>query len=97
MILLLVSLLVGLVLGQRFKVLVLIPAAVPVLTLAIFVGIVRGDSFWPITITALGAITSLQLGYFLGLAMRFWLVAVHSKPSPTTPQMRSTPTRRPAH
>jgi hypothetical protein len=86
-----VSLLVGMVLGQRFKVLVLLPAIGFALLLAIGGGIVRADSAWWIVLMAAAAATALQIGYIIGVGIRHVLVAK----SPAASLGSSA--RRPAH
>jgi hypothetical protein len=76
MIVLIVSLLTGLALGQRFKVLVLVPAAVLAITLTIAAGLVQGEAFWPTTLIALAATVSMQIGYLLGLGIRSLMLGV---------------------
>jgi hypothetical protein len=90
-----ISLLVGMVLGQRFKVLVLLPAIAFALLLAIGGGIVRADSGWWIVLMAAAAATALQIGYFVGVGIRHVLVAVPGSKSPAT--SLSSSARRPAH
>jgi len=68
LILLLFCLLIGAVLGQRFKVLVLIPAMVPVLAVA--AGSAHAGTVWQILGAAVVAATSLQIGYFVGVGIR---------------------------
>jgi len=78
MILILLSVLVGAVLGLRFKVFVLVPVICGALAIAVVEGIARGDGplrlvFAMITITA-----SLQLGYILGIVIRFVISAARA-------------------
>ena len=65
-----ISLLVGLLLGQRFKVLILLPAIALILMLTIGTGIVRPDALWAIVVMAVGTVASLQIGYLVGIAIR---------------------------
>jgi hypothetical protein len=69
LVILLISLLVGAVLGQRFKVLVLIPATA--LTVMAGTAFAHADTFWQILGAALVATTSLQIGYFAGAGIRY--------------------------
>src|ERR1700730_13093553 len=55
-----ISLLVGMVLGQRFKFPVLMPTIAIALVLAIGAGIARGDTVWRIVFVAAAAAASLQ-------------------------------------
>jgi hypothetical protein len=79
-----ISLVVGMVLGQRFKVLVLLPAIALALVLAIGGGIVRAESAWWIVLVAAAAATSLQIGYLIGVGIRHALVAARASRSPVT-------------
>jgi hypothetical protein len=91
-----ISLLVGMVLGQRFKVLMLLPAIVFALGLAIGGGVVRADSAWWIVLMAATAATALQIGYIIGIGIHHVLVAVPASRSPAT-SLTSSSARRPAH
>ncbi len=91
MTMLIVCLLAGLLLGQRFKVLVLIPAAL----VAIAFAFAAAQSHWPIALAA-AATVSLQVGYLLGLVVRYILAGLHSNSSPARSLAGSAPTRRPA-
>ena len=95
MILLMVSLLVGAVLGQRFKVLVLIPATAIVLVLAVATGVTQAQTVWSIILMAAAAATSMQIGYLIGIGIRHVLGAVwSSRSSPLTSP--TTSARQPA-
>jgi hypothetical protein len=89
---LIVCLLAGLLLGQRFKVLVLIPAAAVVIALSFAGAEVR----WPIALMAVAATVSLQMGYLLGLVVHYMLTGVHANSSPASSLAGSTPRRRSA-
>jgi hypothetical protein len=91
-----VSLLVGMVLGQRFKVLVLLPAIALALVLALGGGIVRADSAWWIVLGSAAAAVSLQIGYLIGVGIRHVLVAAQASRSPAT-SLTGSSARRPAH
>lgn len=69
------ALLTGMVLGMRFKVLILVPAIACVLPIALGVGIVRDHAFGPATLIAVAAVASLQIGYLVGVGIRYALVA----------------------
>jgi hypothetical protein len=71
--LLLICLLVGAVLGQRFKLLALIPAVA--LALAAAAGFTYSGKFWQILVAALTATTCLQIGYVAGVGIRYLTVA----------------------
>jgi hypothetical protein len=70
-----INLLIGMVLGQRFKVLVLLPALTFVLVAAVCLGISRNEGLWPTAGLAAAAIASLQIGYFAGICIRHTLAA----------------------
>jgi hypothetical protein len=69
----LICLLVGAVLGQRFRILVLIPAMA--LAIMATAGFSHSGTFWQILGAVLVATTSLQIGYFAGVGARY-LMAV---------------------
>lgn len=66
----LLCLLVGMVLGQRFKVLILAPSMIITLGIIIGTGIVRAEPPWTLGLSAAAAITALQIGYLVGLGIR---------------------------
>jgi len=72
---LLVSFLVGAVLGQGFKVLVLVPAFAIALVVTIGAGIAHVDTVWSIVLTSATVAIGLQLGYLFGISVRLVLVA----------------------
>jgi len=93
----LISLLAGMVLGQRFKVLILIPATALALVFATGTGIVRADTVWSIVLMATAAAASLQIGYLVGVAIRHVLVAGRASRLRAASLMDSASARRPAH
>ncbi len=64
------SLLVGMVLAQRFKVLILFPLFALTLFLALAAAITRSDAAWTAGLIATVAIVTLQIGYLLGIGVR---------------------------
>ena len=72
--LLLVCLLVGAVLGQRFKVAVLIPS----MAVTVAVEFAYGGTFRQIIGATLVAAMSLQIGYFAGVSMRYLMAAART-------------------
>jgi hypothetical protein len=76
----LLSFLAGMVLGQRFKVLILAPAGVIAMALLIGKGFASSASFGATALLTLASLTSMQIGYFVGLAIRHILAgdAVHT-------------------
>jgi hypothetical protein len=78
MMLLLISLLLGMVLGQRFKVLALLPAMAFVLLGVSSAGLAGSQGLWLTVIMAVGAIASLQIGYLAGISIRYFLAAARA-------------------
>jgi hypothetical protein len=75
------SFLVGAVLAQRFKIMVLIPAIATVLTLAVGIGVTNAHTAWSIVLTAAAAATSMQIGYLIGISIHDVLAAASSRSS----------------
>ena len=70
-----ISLLTGAVLAQRFKIMVLVPATALVLATAAAAGLAQAHSaWWTILVAAMGS-ASIQVGYIVGLGMRYVLKA----------------------
>jgi hypothetical protein len=68
--LVMINLLVGMVLGQRFKALILVPASAFALACVLGIGIIRGDSLGLAVLAAASTPVSLQVGYLAGIAIR---------------------------
>jgi hypothetical protein len=66
---LVIGVVVGVVLGLRYKVLILVPAVIFVVISAINFGVVRADRFWSIVLLTVELITAVQLGYLAGAAI----------------------------
>jgi hypothetical protein len=62
--------LVGAALGQRFKVMALMPTILIVSGLSIAAGVTHGESFWSVFLMAATTATCLQIGYFVGICVR---------------------------
>jgi hypothetical protein len=60
-----IGVVVGIVLGLRYKVLILVPAVMLAMLSAIIVGIADADRFWSIVLMTLELITAVQLGYLV--------------------------------
>jgi hypothetical protein len=67
---------VGIVLGLRYKVLILVPAIMFAMISAIIVGIARADRFWSIVLMTVELITAVQLGYLAGTVTHAAIVAI---------------------
>jgi hypothetical protein len=76
-----ISFLVGAVLGQRFKIVVLIPAFAILLAFAVGTGVAHDQTAWLIVLTATAAATCLQIGYLVGIGVHHVLTAALSKRS----------------
>jgi hypothetical protein len=93
----LISLLLGMVLGQRFRVLALVPVIAVWLPVAIGVGIARYGEFGTTLLLAALAVAGLQIGYLAGVAIRYSLVAARTSGLRTASLHTSQPTRHAAH
>lgn len=76
-----VSFLVGAALGQRFKVMVLMPAILIVPGISIVTGIAHVQSAWAIALMVATAAICLQIGYFVGIGVHHLLAAALSRRS----------------
>jgi hypothetical protein len=65
-----ISVLAGIALGLRYKVVILVPAVILVVIFAMIVGIARGDHFWSMILAMVIVGTTVQLGYLVGIAIR---------------------------
>ena len=92
-----ISLLVGMALAQRFRVLVLFPAILLTLFLAIGAAMMRPEPDWRLGLTALITVVGLQVGYLAGIGIRHLTVLACASRRPTGPLTSSTPPHRPAH
>lgn len=71
-----VSLSVGALLAQRFKIIVLVPATFAVLVFAIGAGVAQANSAWVIIAMIAAASVSMQAGYFVGMLIQHVLGAL---------------------
>ena len=84
------SSLIGAVLGMRFKVQVLFPAAILGCSIVVAVALLKGSSMSSIIIAAIISVTSLQIGYLGGLLTRFYIAASRTT---SDDSLRSSPVR----
>ena len=75
MALFLISFLAGAVLGQRFKVFILLPAISLAVICTITAGIARAQDVWSIAMAAVYITTALQIGYLIGTGIRCLIAA----------------------
>jgi hypothetical protein len=71
----------GIILGLRFKVLVLVPGTVLATAVVIAVGLLGGQQFRVIAFTVVGAAALLQVGYVVGCVLEVaapWRLAAKS-------------------
>ncbi len=67
----LICLALGAGLAQRFKFMAMGPLVAVVLVAAVSSGVAQGDTFSRILLISATDVASLQIGYFIGLAIRF--------------------------
>jgi hypothetical protein len=65
-----ISVFAGVVLGLRFKVLILVPAVMFAMMFAVLVGVARADSVLSIVLTTVALGGAVQIGYLAGIAIR---------------------------
>ena len=68
-----VSLSVGALLAQRFRIIVLVPATLAVLVIAIGAGVAQANSAWLIVGMIAAASVCIQAGYFVGMLIQHGL------------------------
>jgi hypothetical protein len=92
MVLMLIGVIVGAVLGLRFKVLVLAPVICIALVIVAVDGVARGDELWRLAVSMIGIGTAVQVGYVLGIVIQLLMDSArsshHSTVSlPTSPRI----------
>ena len=78
-----ISLVAGIALGQRFKILILVPVMSLAFVGTIAAGIARADNVWSIALMAIAVLTALQIGYLIGIWLRSFIVTgslTHPRP-----------------
>jgi hypothetical protein len=91
------SLLAGMALGQRFKVIVLLPTAIVACLLVAGLGVARANEAWTIAYLALVSILCLQVGYLAGIGVRYVPVALRASRRQAEAASGSMSTRHAAH
>jgi hypothetical protein len=71
-----VSLAVGALLAQRFKIIALVPATLMVVIVAIGAGVAQGNTVWLIILKIVLATVSTQAGYLVGMLLQHRLGAL---------------------
>lgn len=74
-----VGVLAGIVLGLRFKVLILVPALAAATLYGVVAGIARDDHFWSIVWTVIVLGIAIQVGYFAGIFIRAAITWIASR------------------
>jgi hypothetical protein len=88
------AMLIGAMLGLRFKVLILVPAIVIGSAATLGIGMAHSNSLWSILLAMALAITALQMGYFGGTIIRFIIVGARiRKDSPGIIAVAQRPAR----
>jgi hypothetical protein len=93
----LLSLLAGMVLGQRFRVLVLVPAMAVVLPIAIGAAAASHQGLGTIVLLGTLSVASLQIGYLLGVGIRHALAGARISGLRSRAVSGLNPVRRAAH
>ena len=93
----LIGLLIGVVLGRHFKVLVLAPTFALTLVLAFGSALVRPHTAWAIASSVLVVIVGLQIGYLLGIGVRYVRVLARANRLQSASVTSTLPPRRSAH
>jgi hypothetical protein len=76
-----VGILVGIVLGLRFKALVLFPTLLVAVGMLVIIGIAEGHHLSTILLTVFGLVVSLQIGYVAGCVCRYASTVTHQGPT----------------
>jgi len=76
MMLSMMAIIIGALLGLRFKVLILVPAIVIGAVTTLGIGMAHGASVWVTLLAAILTITALQMGYLGGAVTRFVIAGV---------------------
>jgi hypothetical protein len=93
-----IGLLVGIALGQRYRVLILAPVIAVTLALAMGAAIACHWPAWTIALGATGAVVGLQIGYVLGIVIRAVVSAARGESHVRPNSFRGPlPTRHPSH
>jgi hypothetical protein len=91
------SILVGAAIAQRFKVLALVPAIVVTLLFELVGTLASAHASWTTPLTAVTVIIGLQIGYLLGLAVRHLVLPTHADRPGTASPTSSLPPQWRAH
>jgi membrane protein DedA with SNARE-associated domain len=81
-----VSFLLGAVLGARWRVFVLVPASLLIVAVAMVAGLSAAESFGWIAFAIMASVASLQGGYLVGAWVRVALFAARPAHAPSGPK-----------
>lgn len=73
-----IILLVGVILGQRFRVLILVPLSPLIVLIALIVSWTYQQGEWAAAEAAMAAVVALQIGYLGGLAIRHFALLLRA-------------------
>lgn len=79
-VLLAVGIFVGIILGLRFKILVLVPTLLVAVGIVAMVGIAEGHRLNAILLAVFGLIVSLQIGYLVGCVSQHPSTVTYQRP-----------------
>jgi membrane protein DedA with SNARE-associated domain len=85
-----VSLMVGVLLAQRFKIIVLAPATFVIVIVAAAIGIQLGTGLRPMVFTVTIASLGIQIGYFFGMFFQHGLAALRGLRTSRSSEQRTT-------
>jgi hypothetical protein len=78
-ILAIMAIIIGALLGQRFKVFVLVPAIAVGSATTFGIGMAHDNSLWSVLLAMVLAISALQMGYLGGIVIRFFGAGVQAR------------------
>jgi hypothetical protein len=84
-----ISAIVGVALGLRFKLLILVPAIGFVAAIIGAGGVASGESPWHLALAIAAAAISVQVGYLGGTLVRHVFDATRTKPNSRAPERKS--------
>lgn len=92
-----ISLLVGMLVGQRFRVLVLLPSILLSAAFTIGVGLAHAEANWMIVAMTVLATVSMQIGYLLGATAHHLMLLARASRISSRSLPGPLPWRRTAH
>lgn len=74
------AMLIGAMLGLRFKVAILVPAIIIGSVVILAIGMSSGNNFWSVLLVMIVMITALQMGYLSGTVIHFSIAGSRVSP-----------------